>query len=205
MLNKNPSIPSNRCLHNCLKTRGSQLIKLLLRSLKANREGESSTSVHIEENEQSNSESSKSSSKEEGNPENGGIHSKRMSQLEQRLKALTNWKGLQEAGVVWLYPAKWDLVRYPPKFKAPTLQALDGKGLSNQHIYYLKSQTGNVVDNDAILARLFIGTLKGLAFKWFMKLPEGSIKNWSDLEKLFLTCFFEDDSKMTMPTLLATK
>jgi len=34
-----------------------------------------------------------------------------------------------------------------------------------------------VVDNDVILARLFIGTLKGLAFKWFMKLPEGSIKN----------------------------
>jgi len=25
-----------------------------------------------------------------------------------------------------------------------------------------------------------------------MKLPEGSIKNWGDLEKLFLTRFFED-------------
>ena len=39
------------------------------------KEGESSSSVHIEEEKQSNSESSK----EEGNPENGGIHSKRMS------------------------------------------------------------------------------------------------------------------------------
>ena len=54
------------------------------------------------------------------------------------------------------------LVPYPPKFKALTLQAFDGKGSLNQHIYYFKSQTGNVVDNDAILARLFIGTLKGL-------------------------------------------
>ena len=62
-----------------------------------------------------------------------------------------------------------------------------------------------MVDNDAILARLFIGTLKGLTFEWFMKLPEGSIKNWGDLEKLFLTRFFEDDSEVTMPTLLATK
>ena len=62
-----------------------------------------------------------------------------------------------------------------------------------------------MVDNDAILARLFIDTLKGLAFEWFMKLPEGSIKNWGDLEKLFLTRFFEDDSEVTMPTLLATK
>ena len=74
----------------------------------------------------------------------------------------------------------------------------------NQHIYYFKSQTRNVVDNDAILAHLFISTLKGLAFEWFMKLPEGSIKNWGDLEKLFLTRF-EDDSEITMPTLLATK
>ena len=42
------------------------------------KEGESSSSVHIEEEKQSNSESSKSSSKEEGDLENGGIHSKRM-------------------------------------------------------------------------------------------------------------------------------
>jgi len=141
------------------------------------KEGESSSFVHIEEKRQSNSESSKFSCKEEGNLENGGTHTKRMNQLKQRLEALTNRKGLQEAGVVRPYPAKWDLVPYPPKFKAPTLQAFDGKGSPNQHIYYFKSQTGNVVDNDAILARLFIGTLKGLAFEWFMKLPEGSIKN----------------------------
>ena len=110
-----------------------------------------------------------------------------MNQLEQRLEALTNRKGLQETGVVRPYPTEWDLVPYPPKFKAPTLQAFDGKGSPNQHIYYFKSQTGNGVDNDAILACLFIGTLKGLTFEWFMKLPEGSIKNWGDLEKLFLT------------------
>ena len=58
------------------------------------KEGKSSSSVHIEEKGQSNSESTKSPSKEEGNPENGGTHSKRISQLEQRLEALTNWKGL---------------------------------------------------------------------------------------------------------------
>jgi len=87
----------------------------------------------------------------------------------------------------------------------PILQAFDGKGSPNQHIYYFKSQTGNVVDYDAILACLFIGTLKGVTFERFMKLPEDSIKNWGDLKKLFLTRFFEDDSEVTMPTLLATK
>ena len=43
--------------------------------------------------------------------------------------------------------------------------------------------------------------LKGIAFEWFINLPEGSIKNWDDLEKLFLTRFFEDDSEITMLTL----
>ena len=119
-----------------------------------------------------------------------------MNQLKQRLEALTNRKGLQEAGVVRPYPTEWDLVPYLPKSKALTLQAFDGKGSPNQHIYYFKSQMGNVVDNDAILARLFIGTLKGLAFEWFMKLPEGSIKNWGDLEKLFLTRFLRMIQKL---------
>ena len=52
---------------------------------------------------------------------------------------------------------------------------------------------------------MFIGTLKGIAFEWFMKLPEGSIKNWGDLEKLFLARFFEDDLEITMLTLLTTR
>ena len=127
-----------------------------------------------------------------------------MSKLEQHFEALASRKGLQEAGEVRPYPTEWDLVSYPPKFKALTLQAFDGKGSPNQHIYYFKSQIGNVVTNDTILVCLFIGTLKGIAFEWFMKLRKGSIKNWGDLEKIFLTRFFKDDSEITMPTLLTT-
>ena len=55
------------------------------------------------------------------------------------------------------------------------------------------------------MARLFIGTLKGITFEWFMKLPTSSIKTWADLEKLFLVGLFEDDTEVAMPTLLATK
>jgi len=107
--------------------------------------------------------------------------------------------------VVKPYPVEWDIAPYPPKFKAPSLHTFDGTGSPNQHIYYFKSQTGNVVSNDAIMARLFIGTLKGVAFEWFMKLPAGSIKKWTDLEKLFLARFFEDDTEVSVPTLLAVK
>jgi len=49
---------------------------------------------------------------------------------------------------------------------------------------------------------LFIGTLEEIAFEWFMKLLEGSIKNWGNLENLFLARFFKDDLEITMPTLL---
>ena len=56
-----------------------------------------------------------------------------MSELEKRLEALANRKGLPEVAVQ-PYPTEWDLVPYPPKFKAPTLQAFDDKGSPNQHI-----------------------------------------------------------------------
>ena len=55
-----------------------------------------------------------------------------------------------------------------PKFKAPTLHTFNGKRSPNQHIYYFKFQTGNVVSNNAIMTRLFIGTFKEVAFEWFI-------------------------------------
>ena len=38
-----------------------------------------------------------------------------------------------------------------------------------------------------------------------MKLSVGSIRTWADLEKLFLAHFFEEDSEISVPTLLAAK
>ena len=108
-------------------------------------------------------------------------------------------------GIIQSYPVEWDTGPYPLKFKAPTLHTFDGKRSPNQHIYYFKSQIGNVVSNDAILASLFICILKGIAFEWFMKLPASSIKTWADLEKLFLAHFFEDDSEISVLTLHAAK
>ena len=44
------------------------------------------------------------------------------------------------------YPLEWDSVPYPPKFKPPMLHAYDGKSSPKQHIFYFRSQTGNVID-----------------------------------------------------------
>ena len=128
-----------------------------------------------------------------------------MNELEKCLEALTSQSNLQEIGMVRLYLVEWDAVSYPPKLKAPTLHTFDGKGSPNQHIYYFKSQTRNVVSNETIMPCLFIGTLKGVAFEWFIKLPAGSIKIWADLEKLFLARFFEDDTEISVPTPLPIK
>ena len=102
------------------------------------------------------------------------------------------------------YPLEWDSVSYPPKFKPPTLHTYDGKSSPNQHIYYFLYQTGNVIDNDAIMARLFIGTLKGVAFDWFRSLPLDSINSWINLETRFLSHFYEDDTEVTIDKLLST-
>jgi len=108
-----------------------------------------------------------------------------------------------KVGAVRPYLLEWDSIPYPPKFKPPMLHTYDDKSSPNQHIYYFRSQTGNVIDNDAIMARLFIGTQKGVAFDWFRSLPSGSINSWIDLETRFLFPFYEDDTEVTMDKLLS--
>ena len=92
------------------------------------------------------------------------------------------------------YPLEWDSVPYLPRFKPFMLHSYDGKSSPNQHVYYFESQTDNVIGNDAIMTWLFIGTLKGTTFDWFRSLPADSVNSWVDLETLFLSRFFEDDT-----------
>jgi len=54
------------------------------------------------------------------------------------------------------------------------------------------------------LARLFIGTLKEVAFDWFRSLPSGSINSLVDLKIQFLSRFYEDDTEIIMNKLFLT-
>ena len=54
------------------------------------------------------------------------------------------------------------------------------------------------------MARLFIGTLKGVAFDWFRSLLSGSINSWIDRETRFLSRFYEDDTEVIMDKILST-
>src|SRR5436190_23588347 len=59
--------------------------------------------------------------------------------------------------------------------------------------------------NDPVRTRLFISTLKRVAFEWFHKLPKGFITCWDDLEVLFLSRFFKEEVDINMHTLLLIK
>jgi len=54
------------------------------------------------------------------------------------------------------------------------------------------------------MARLFIDTLKGVAFDWFRSLPPGSISSWIDLETRF-SRLYKDDTEVTMDKLLSAE
>jgi len=60
-----------------------------------------------------------------------------------------------------------------------------------------------VIDNDAIIARLFISTLKGVAFDWFRSLLSDSINSSVDLKTRFLSRFYEDDTEVIMDKLFS--
>ena len=102
--------------------------------------------------------------KTEKSKESSSIDAEVIKSIQAQIASLAQRDELKKMGMTRPYPLEWDLVPYPLKFKPPTLHTYDGKGSPNQHIYYFWSQTGNVIDNDAIMARLFIGTLKGVAF-----------------------------------------
>src|SRR3954467_4913658 len=141
-------------------------------------------------------------------PENKATDSNaghRMKRLEEQVAALKTTTIRQEAGATRPYPVEWDAVKYPSRFKMPTLNTFDGKGSAQQHIYYFQSQTGSLMGNDPVRTRLFTSTLKGVAFEWFRKLPKGSITCWDDLEALFLSRFFEEEGDINMHILLLTK
>jgi len=84
--------------------------------------------------------------------------------IQAQIASLAQRDELKKVGMTCPYPLEWDAVLYPPKFKPPMLYTYDGKSSPNQHIYYFWSQTGNIIDNGTIMARLFIGTLKRMAF-----------------------------------------
>ena len=142
--------------------------------------------------------------KTEKSKESSSVDVEVIKGIQAQIASLAQRDELKKVGMTRSYLLEWDFILYLPKFKPPTLHTYNGKGSPDQHIYYFRSQTGNVINNDAIIARLFIGTLNVVAFDWFRSLPNDFINFWIDLETQFLSRFYDDDTEVTIDKLLST-
>ena len=131
-------------------------IQRMLAQLLTNQNNETTSGNHNREEKNL----SKDTSEGEHSNETSSIDAEVIKGIEAQIASLTQRDELKKVAMT-------NSVSYPLKFKPPTLHSYDSKSWPNQHIYYFWFQTDNVIDNDAIMTRLFIGTLKAVAFDWF--------------------------------------
>ena len=150
-------------------------MKQLLTNQNTNANHEKTSDSNLQEKQNLNEYTHKD--EQQHSKETSSIDAEVIKGIQEQISSLAHWVELKKVRMTHPYPLEWDSVPYPPKFKLPMLHTYDSKSSSNQHIYYFRSQTGNVIDNDTVMARLFIGTLTGEAFDWFRSLPSLSINS----------------------------
>jgi hypothetical protein len=86
-----------------------------------------------------------------------------------------------------LYPNYFDFVPYPRGFRVPDFVKFIGEdsGSTYKHVGQYLAQTSDVGMNDMYRVRLFLLSLSGTAFNWFMSLAPNSINTWVGLEEKF--------------------
>ncbi|CAL9025566.1 unnamed protein product, partial [Prunus brigantina] len=77
------------------------------------------------------------------------------------------------------YPPEIDRTPLPRNYRLPefTLFSGDGHTSSIEHIGRFTAQCGEA-DSDAHKLRLFVHSLTGAAFSWFINLPPNSVRDW---------------------------
>ena len=85
------------------------------------------------------------------------------------------------------YPAAYDQLPLPHKYKLPYFTKFSGQGEVStvEHINRFIVQCREAAQHDALKVHLFSISLSGSAFTWFTTLPANSIIYWADLEKQF--------------------
>ena len=82
----------------------------------------------------------------------------------------------------------WD-ARVPENFKTPHLPTFDGKTDPSEHLMTVGTQTAIIGAADHLKCKLFSGTLKEAALRWYMNLPMNSIESWTDFQRKFIQQF----------------
>ncbi|CAL9005312.1 unnamed protein product, partial [Prunus brigantina] len=100
------------------------------------------------------------------------------------------------------YPPEIDRILLPRNYRLPefTLFSGDGHTSSIEHIGRFTAQSGEA-DSDAHKLRLFVHSLTGAAFSWFINLPPNSVRDWSDMERTFHEHFYQTNREITVAEL----
>ena len=103
------------------------------------------------------------------------------------------------------YPVEFKRVQYPMSFIPPRFKQFDGIGNPRQHLAQYRAICCNVGGSDALLLRLFVSSLTGVAFEWYADLPNDSVKTFAELEDLFIQRFVSAEHRVSVGDLVVTR
>lgn len=83
----------------------------------------------------------------------------------------------------------------PPNFEPPPLEPYDGRNDPQEHLTAFNTQMAIIGPNETLKCKLFSGTMKGAALRWFMSLPRQSVISYADFAKKFLRNFSDRKHK----------
>lgn len=102
------------------------------------------------------------------------------------------------------YPEWVDRVHeYPRGFRIPDFALFYGNGNQSivEHIARFATQCGEFTNNDYMKLRLFLNSLTGPVFVWYINLIPGSIQTWQQIEEAFHAQFFETEPEVSIANL----
>ena len=103
------------------------------------------------------------------------------------------------------YPACVDTIPYPPGYRIPSFTLFSGDAYQStiEHIGRFTAQCGEASSDDNKL-RLFVHSLTGPAFTWFINLPPNSINTWREMERAFHDQYYRAQQEIRLADLAKT-
>lgn len=93
----------------------------------------------------------------------------------------------------------------PLGYQPLKFQCFDGKGNPKQLVAHFIKTCDNAGTYNDTMVKQFIRSLKGSAFEWYINLSAGSIDNWDQIGREFLTRFYNIRQTVSLPELAQTK
>ncbi|CAL2238308.1 unnamed protein product [Prunus armeniaca] len=100
------------------------------------------------------------------------------------------------------YPPEIDRTPLPRNYRLPEFILFSGNRQTSsiEHIGRFTAQCRKA-NSDAQRLRLFVHSLTGTAFSWFINLPPNSVRDWSDMERIFHEHFYQTNREITVAEL----